>query len=63
MGDDGGAEWRELKTNSGESSCEMWDRKDFFQGASERERWWVVVDMVRSRLERRTNDLNAILAV
>lgn len=34
MGDDGGAGWREVKTNSGDSSFETCERKVDFQGAS-----------------------------
>lgn len=38
-----------VKTNSGEGSTEMWDRKMDFQGAGAADRWWVVVDIWRRR--------------
>jgi hypothetical protein len=51
-----------VKTNSGEGSTEIWDRKMDFQGAGAAERWWVVVDILRrKRTSRNWEDVGAML--
>lgn len=63
MGEEGEARCKVVKTNSGEGSVDMCDRKRCFQGAGAVERWWAIDDISRRKGISRTRDESGAILV